>query len=251
MEPPALPTKIPAGHHVILCCDCEGTQEQLSRIFRVIQEAEIHANFFFVGDTVRAYPELVREIAAHHQCESHTNTHPNLRTLSRARQREEIIAGKAAVEDCISRATRGFRAPMHHVNRDTVAILNEEGFIFDASRLYFRYDMGNVHEIDPTWFREWMPLYETLRLRPVTAFRWFSFLTKIKRVCVLPIHPHYAGKSAELAEGFSWFLRDCARRDVRFWFADDWLHETRGVPLPVHRDRARPAAVEPPQLASV
>lgn len=205
------------GRDVILCCDCEGTRVELSRIFHVLQEAKVPANFFFVGDTVRSYPNLVREIARYHQVESHTDTHPNLRKMGYTEQKKEILGGKRAVEDCIGRPTHGFRAPMHHVNRDTVRILNEEGFTFDASRLYFRYDMGKVQEIDPTWFREWMPLYEQIGLSPKMAFRLFRFLTRVKQTCVLPVHPHYSGKNGRLARGFSWFLHDALERGVRFW----------------------------------
>lgn len=218
--------KLPPGHHVILCCDCEGTQQQLSRIYRAIELASIDANFFWVGDTARGLAPLVREISTRHQAETHTNTHPNLRKLTHKQQRAEILDGKKAVEDCIGRATHGFRAPMHCVNRDTVRILNEEGFVFDASRLYFRYDMGRVIEIDPTWFREWMPLYETLGIKPRTAFEIFRMWTRVKRVSVLPIHPHYAGKSPELAKAFLWFMKDATARGVRFWKINDWLKIT-------------------------
>lgn len=227
-----MPPRSSRAGDVILCCDCEGTRSQLTRVHRVLLRAQVPANFFFVGETARALPDLVREIARYHQVESHTETHPNLRKLSHEEQRREILGGKAAVEECIGRPTRGFRAPMHHVNRDTVRILNEEGFAFDASRLYFRYDMQGVEEIDPTWFREWMPLYEKVGMRPRTAFRFFRFLTRIKRTCVLPVHPHYSGKNPELARAFAWFLMDARRRGVRFWYIDDWLAEKRGTLRP-------------------
>jgi peptidoglycan/xylan/chitin deacetylase (PgdA/CDA1 family) len=223
MSPVPPPRPIPPGRHVILCCDCEGNQRQLSRIYRAIEEAGVPANWFFVGQTVRLYPSLVREIASRHQTESHTMNHPNLRQLSRQRQRAEIMDGRRAVEDCIGRATTGFRAPMHHLNRDTVDILNEEGFRFDASRLYFRYDMRDVIEIDPTWFREWMPLYGQLGISPRRAFGFFRWLTTVRQLCVLPVHPHYSGLTREHVAGFRWFLKDAVARGVRFWSINDWL----------------------------
>ncbi len=223
---------MPAGHHVILCCDCEGTRQELSRVFDVLQKTGVPANFFFVGETVRALPELVREISLQFQCESHTLTHPNLRKLSYRQQRGEILGGRHAVEDCIQRPTQGFRAPMHHLDRNTVRILNEERFLFDASRLYFRYEMGNVVELDPTWFREWMPLYETIRLQPRTAFRWFRYLTSVLSLSVLPVHPQYSGKSPELAKAFAWFLEDAKKRGVRFWFINDWIREVYRLDTP-------------------
>ena len=221
-----------SDHHVILCCDCEGTRRQIERIRGAIDGVGVPANWFFVGETTRAFPALIREISARHQVESHTDTHPNLRKLPKERQRVEIMAGRHAVEELIGRPTRGFRAPMHCFNRQTVEILHEEGFVFDASRLYFRLDMGKIEELQPTWFREWMPLYETIRLKPKTAFRLFRLFTRVRRLSVLPVHPHYAGKSDELAAGFRWFLEDALARGVRFWSIDRWLEVQRGVTPP-------------------
>jgi peptidoglycan/xylan/chitin deacetylase (PgdA/CDA1 family) len=217
---------------IIICCDCEGTPEQLSRLFRSIQNAGVPANFFFVGETVKEQPELVREIAAIHQSESHTEQHPHLRKLPKEEQREAIMTGRRGVEECIGRPTRGFRAPYHALNRDTVAILNEEGFVFDASNLYYRYNMGGVHELRPTWFREWMPLYESLRLKPHTAFGIFRQLVRLNEITVLPAHPHYAGADEPLADAFEGFMKWGLDYGATFWAIDEWLHERLGVARP-------------------
>ncbi len=223
------------GRHVILCCDCEGTEEQLGRMFDAIQDAEVAANFFFVGETAETYPELVREISTFHQSESHTYSHPNLRKLTRGQQRQEILKGKEVVESVIGRPTHGFRAPMHHINLATVEILNEGGFAFDASRLYFRYNMGGVEELNPTWWREWMPLYGNVGISPRRAFSWFLKLSKWRRLSVLPAHPHYAGFDEKMAEAFNWYLRTAKDQGVQFWYADDYLAEFRGLKRPEWR----------------
>lgn len=221
-----------APRHIILCCDCEGTLRQNERLVGAIERAGIAANFFYVGETALMEPELVREVATRHQVESHTMTHARLRRLTKAGQRQEILDGKAAVEGIIQRPTRGFRAPCHGLNRDTVAVLNEEGFTFDASRLYFRYDMGGVEEIEPTWFREWMPLYGMLGLSPDTCFGVFRFLVRRCRLAVLPAHPHYAGMSDAMARAFEDFLKWSVDQGAVFWPIDHWLHTTRNVPMP-------------------
>lgn len=222
----------PSRKHVILCCDCEGTYEQLSRMYEAIESAGIAANFFFVGDTARAYPELVQQIASRHQSESHTMTHANLRSLDFEGQRREILDGKQAVEEVIGRPTRGFRAPFHKYNADTVRVLNENGFVFDASRLYYFHDMKQVHEVKPTWFREWMPLYGKLGISPRGAFNIFRTLVKLRRVTVLPAHPHYAGMNAELAREFESFLKWAVDQGAVFWPIDKWLLQRDAVPLP-------------------
>ncbi|GEM_PF-2515911 len=223
----------PSRPHIILCCDCEGTEAQIRRMWKSIERAGVAANFFFVGETARAYPALVREIAATHQVESHTMRHLDLRRMGKRGQRREILDGRRAVEDIISRPTRGFRAPCHSFNAHTVEILNEEGFVFDASRLYYRwYSMGGVIEITPSWFREWMPLYGRLGIRPGPAFQIMKWHVMARRLSVLPAHPHYSGQSAEFAKAFEDFLRWCLARRAVFWPIDKYLAVARGVECP-------------------
>jgi peptidoglycan/xylan/chitin deacetylase (PgdA/CDA1 family) len=220
---------------IILCCDCEGTQDELSRMWGAIEAADVAANFFFVGETVLAEPGLVAEIAARHQSESHTYHHPNLRKLPKKAQREAIVRGRETIEQHLQRPSRGFRAPYHALNRSTVEILNEEGFVFDASCLYYRYNMGGVQEISPTWFREWMPLYGTLHLPPDVTFGIFRALVRLNRLCVLPAHPQYSGLDASLAGAFERFLKWAVDHGAVFWSIDGWLEQRRGVAAPEWR----------------
>lgn len=224
--------KDPKRRHVILCCDCEGTRDQLTRLWEAIESVGVAANFFFVGETARAIPDLVQTISSKHQSESHTMTHRNLRRLSVDEQRWEILQGRKAIEEVIGRPTRGFRAPFHAYNPDTVRVLNEAGFVFDCSRLYYYYDMGGLKEIHPTWFREYMPLYEMLRISPRRALHIFRALVKMRRVTVLPAHPQYAGVSMEFAREFEAFLRWAVQEGALFWPIDKWLLQRDHVPLP-------------------
>lgn len=234
---------------IILCCDCEGTPAELDRMFRAIERAAVPANFFFVGETVLEQTALVREIASLHQAESHTLRHWNLRRLDKERQRRQIMDGKAVVEDAIGRPTRGFRAPFHAINLATVEILVEEGFTYDASGLYYRYDFGPVIELTPAWFREWMPLYGALRLDPNRTFGIFRWLCRRAarrggRVpVVLPAHPQYSGLDDRLAAGFEGFLRWARDGGARFWPIDAWLEHRHGVAHPAWRAPRDPRAM--------
>lgn len=218
---------------IILCCDCEGTHRELHDMWQAIEDVGVAANFFFVGDTVNEFPDLIREIGTNHQTESHTMHHLNLRKLNYYEQRRAIMDGKQTVEDCIERPTRGFRAPYHSVNWDTMRILNEENFTFDASLLYYRYlSLGKVEMIRPTWFREWMPLYRTLGMTPWRAFNIFRFLVKRTNTCVLPAHPQYSGQHRYLVEAFRGFLQWAVDEGATFWPIDSYLQAKRGVPMP-------------------
>jgi len=218
---------------ILLCCDCEGTHKQLEDMWQAIELVGVPANFFFVGDTVNDFPELIREIASNHQTESHTMHHYNLRKLSYYEQRHAILEGKDVVENCIQRPTRGFRAPFHSLNWDTVRILNENDFTFDASLLYYRYlKLGKVEMIRPTWFREWMPLYRTIGLSPQRAFDIFRALVKRTNVSVLPAHPQYSGLHHYIICAFRDFLQWAVDEGATFSSIDAFLNEKRNVEPP-------------------
>lgn len=215
---------------IILCVDCEGTREQIVRIRDILHRHGVSANFFFTGETANAQPDLVREIASTHHVGSHTFSHANLRRLSKDKQRDEIVRGRDAVEAVISRETHGFRAPFHAINRDTVDILNEEGFRYDVSGLYYRYDMRDVVEVRPSWFREWTELYGWLRLPPRFGWDILRGLFHLFNPLVIPVHPHYAGRDNAFAAAMEGFLIFARRHSAQF------------LSIPEYLDLARPEA---------
>jgi peptidoglycan/xylan/chitin deacetylase (PgdA/CDA1 family) len=203
--------------------DCEGTREQIERVRQVLDAHGVVASFFFTGETVNAERDLARQIARVHHVGSHTYSHANLRRLSKAGQRDEICRGREAVEHVIGRRTEGFRAPFHAIDKQTVDILNEEGFRYDVSGLYYRYDMRDVIEVTPSWFREWTELYGWLHLPP--RFGW-DIVRGLFHVCdplVAPVHPHYAGRDEASADAFGDFLDFALRRSARFRSIPEYL----------------------------
>jgi peptidoglycan/xylan/chitin deacetylase (PgdA/CDA1 family) len=211
---------------IIVCADCEGTPDQLERLWRAVERHDIKVNFFFTGETALENGDLVREIARTQNVDSHTFSHPNLRALSKAGQRDEILRGKETVESVIGRETFGFRAPYHCINRDTVDLLNEEGFVYDLSGLYFRYHMREVIEIHPTWFREWVEIYGLLRLSPRFAWDIIKGLYKIFDPLVIPLHPHYSGRSDVFAAAMEEFMVYALERGAQFCFVPEYLRQT-------------------------
>lgn len=217
---------------VLLCVDCEGSREQILRIARVFESHRVAASFFFTGETAASYPEVVRDIARTHSVDSHTQSHANLRRLAKTRQREEILNGRDTVEAILGAEARGFRAPYHAINRDTVDILNEEGFRFDASGLYYRYDMGRVTEIRPSWFREWTGLYESLRLPARVGWDIPRLLFPLLQPLVLPVHPHYTGRDDRFSAAMANFIAFARRHSARFQTIPEYLRAqtSRRVP---------------------
>ena len=218
---------------IMICADCEGDHHQIERIFNAFQEQKIKGNFFFVGKTAEENKSLVKEIAQIHNVDSHTYRHANLRKFSKENQREEILHGKHVVEEIIERPTYGFRAPYHAINRDTVEILNEEKFIYDASVLYYRYNMKNVIEIYPSWFREWTGLYEFLHLSPRLNWKFTKLLFKLLNPLVIAVHPHYSGRNEVHTAAMVEFLTYAKEQNARIMTIPDYLRENKPGSFPI------------------
>ena len=88
------------------------------------------AVFFVIGDKVRRYPDLAREIVRRgHQIGNHTMTHPagTMWCAGSARTRREIVECSRAIEEVTGVKPRWFRAPAGHRNWFTHPVLREEG----------------------------------------------------------------------------------------------------------------------------
>lgn len=88
------------------------------------------AVFFVIGEKVRRYPDLAREIVRRgHQIGNHTMTHPagTMWCAGSARTRCEIVECSRAIEEVTGVKPRWFRAPAGHRNWFTHPVLREQG----------------------------------------------------------------------------------------------------------------------------
>lgn len=83
-----------ARRAIAMTFDCGGHAGPTAEILRALREADVSATFFMIGDWVRAYPELAREIAARHEFRTHSDTHPDYPSLTDA----QIVADLEAAE---------------------------------------------------------------------------------------------------------------------------------------------------------
>ncbi|MCB0221010.1 MAG: hypothetical protein KDH09_15035, partial [Chrysiogenetes bacterium] len=94
--------------------------------------------------------------------------------------------------------------------------LNEEQFLFDASALYYRYDMKGVYEVRPSWFREWAPWYPRIGVKPARAFSIFHWLSRRCDPLVVPLHPHYTGAAQENLDALGALMDWLGENGARF-----------------------------------
>jgi peptidoglycan/xylan/chitin deacetylase (PgdA/CDA1 family) len=104
------------------------------RILDLLERHEIRTTFFVPGHTALAYPALVRRIAeAGHEIGHHGWVHEGLTRLEPDQEREYLIRGLDALDRVAGVRPRGYRAPGVEVSVNTVDILLEHEFSYDAS----------------------------------------------------------------------------------------------------------------------
>jgi len=82
------------------------------QILRVLRQEHVHATFFMIGEHVRQYPRIARQIVREgHAIGNHTWDHPDLRTVSRQRLQWEVTRGEHELARATGLHTHLFRAP--------------------------------------------------------------------------------------------------------------------------------------------
>ena len=83
---------------VVLTFDDGPRPKTTPAILNALDAAGVKATFLMVGQMARSYPALVRQVAARgHTIGTHTQSHPNLASLSRADALTEVFEGERAV----------------------------------------------------------------------------------------------------------------------------------------------------------
>jgi polysaccharide deacetylase family protein (PEP-CTERM system associated) len=107
------------------------------RLLDMLDEAEIRATFFVLGNVADAYPELVREVARRgHEIGSHTHSHELIYHTDPATFKADVERSLAKLQDLSEQPILGFRAPEFSVSQLRhwcFEILAELGFRYDSS----------------------------------------------------------------------------------------------------------------------
>lgn len=118
-------TTLPTSQRVVaLTFDAGGNGAGVASILSTLRSTGTPASFFFTGDWARAYPAQAADIARSYPVGNHSQSHPDLTTLSDAGVRAQIIAADTSI-----RATAGvdprpwFRYPFGARNARTHAIV--------------------------------------------------------------------------------------------------------------------------------
>jgi peptidoglycan/xylan/chitin deacetylase (PgdA/CDA1 family) len=96
-------------------------------VLKALSRRGIHATFFFLGENIARLPDLAREVVrAGHAVGSHGVTHRSLFLKVKSYQHEQILRGKAIIEEILYEDTRIFRPPFGHFDFQTLSICSSE-----------------------------------------------------------------------------------------------------------------------------
>jgi peptidoglycan-N-acetylglucosamine deacetylase len=98
-------------------------------LLKIFSKVKGKATFFMIGEQMRNYPEVVKQVAAEgHEIGNHTFTHPKLSQLNDKERLAEIEQTENVIEELTGQKPTLFRPPYLDYNQDTVLLLKEKGY---------------------------------------------------------------------------------------------------------------------------
>ena len=102
---------------IALTFDAAWGNEDTADLLSILARNQIHATFFLTGSWVDAYPDDVKAIAAAgHDIGNHSQTHPEMSTLSKEQIRDELMQVHKNVKELTGQNMCFFRPPYGDYN---------------------------------------------------------------------------------------------------------------------------------------
>ena len=95
--------------------------DDTEQLINILKEYDAKATFFVVGAWVDKYPESVKQLSdAGHQIMNHSNTHPNMSSLSNTQKLDELNSCNKKIADITGKVPTLFRAPYGDYDNATI-----------------------------------------------------------------------------------------------------------------------------------
>lgn len=109
--------------------NCAWGDEDIPKILDELDQYQVKATFFVVGEWCDAHPQSVSLIAKRgHEVGSHSDTHPDLPSLSEEEIRKEIQVSGQKIETLTGVRPTLFRCPSGSYDDRSIRLIREEGY---------------------------------------------------------------------------------------------------------------------------
>ena len=110
---------------IAISFDAAWGNDDTETLISILDEYDVPATFFVVGEWVDKYPESVKALSdAGHQVQNHSNTHPYFTKLSADKVKDEILACNEKIESITGTAPNLIRVPYGDYNNSVIETVN-------------------------------------------------------------------------------------------------------------------------------
>jgi len=109
--------------------------EGLPLIANILRKNNVKATFFTTCDCIEEYPEIFKQIQREgHEIALHGYRHSRFDDLSTQEREESIKKSLEVFRKYLNEVPRGFRAPQHSINKETLELLRKYNIKYDSSK---------------------------------------------------------------------------------------------------------------------
>jgi peptidoglycan/xylan/chitin deacetylase (PgdA/CDA1 family) len=121
------PTPLPVCTGYVALTFDDGPTPTTRDLLELLDQRGVRATMFDIGSQAEAYPELVKaQLDGGHAVENHSQTHPDLRTITTAEVTDEVSRAQAALRDAGANPS-WFRAPYGYTDERVAAAVRAGG----------------------------------------------------------------------------------------------------------------------------
>ncbi len=116
----------------------QGVEKGLPLMLEVLARHDVTATFFVTGLAAEKFPELIAKISQRYEISCHGYEHERFDKLAVNEQRQRIRKATEILQKITGTKPLGFRAPNFKFTVQTLAILEEIGYAYDASKASYK-----------------------------------------------------------------------------------------------------------------
>lgn len=116
----------------------QGVEKGLPLMLKILAKHDVPATFFITGLAAEGFPKLIAGISQKYEVSCHGYEHERFDKLAVEEQRERIQKATEILQKITGTRPLGFRAPNFKLPRQTLAILEEIGYVYDASKASYK-----------------------------------------------------------------------------------------------------------------